>query len=346
MWDSHENLPVDALEPHSGTIPRASVDSFFAMMRDEVSAPAEPPSMTQTTMGLGQRATMRQAHLESVAAPQAPSSPRVLEQIASQSPFGALGRGLKPQPQPAPRLQIDGEEPLRGMDLNSFGALFGEAAQQAPPLLEPAPQARPHDRPTRELPLMPPSPSASEPAPHAITRPGPDPGFSRSTERTSKRANLMSKLAKRSEADVQDDSPLEPLSAPPSAHAANAAPPEATRSTKRSGILKPVALKGMTLQRHTMTPQRAVPNQVMQLSMRSSIREEPQVMSEDAIQRLYREFLFALRSCGKSAVVDYDAFAAKVRERRAKLKQRHNVSDLLMEVQIKDGKASIEIRPR
>ena len=117
------------------------------------------------------------------------------------------------------------------------------------------------------------------------------------------------------------------------------APPQA-------GIIRHSALKGLTLQRHSMTPQRPIPNQVMQMSMRSSIREEPQIMSEDAIQRLYREFLFALRSCGKSTMVDYDAFAAKVRDRRAKVRQRHNVRELQMAVAIKDGKASIEIRPR
>ena len=45
-------------------------------------------------------------------------------------------------------------------------------------------------------------------------------------------------------------------------------------------------------------------------------------------------------------MVDYDAFAAKVRDRRAKVRQRHNVRELQMAVAIKDGKASIEIRPR
>lgn len=247
--------------------------------------------------------------------PKRVEAPRALEHVVSRSPFGALAGDASPSPSSKP-LEVRGQSEHRAMSLDQFGAFFEQQGLNTP-----------------ALDLTP------QPAPHAITRPSQEVAqFSRSTERTSKHAKLIGKLAMsisedelseaqelghKSTRDVQDEP----------------APPQA-------GIIKHSALKGLTLQRHSMTPQRPIPNQVMQMSMRSSIREEPQIMSEDAIQRLYREFLFALRSCGKSAMVDYEAFAAKVRDRRAKVRQRHNVRELQMAVAIKDGKASIEIRPR
>lgn len=298
--DSQDNIPIQrktgpALEQAPNTM-----DGSWAFDMDQDHTP--PASQTQ----LGPPNTPNQVE-----------APRVLEHVASRSPFGALSGDAKPAPQSAPKpLEVRGQREHTSMSLDQFGAFFEQQGMGVPPL---------------EL--------AQQPSPHAITRPGQEAAkFTRSTERTSKHAKLMGKLA----LSLSQEEPSEPqeLGHKPTRDVyEDPAPPQA-------GIIKHSALKGLTLQRHSMTPQRPVPNQVMQMSMRSSIREEPQIMSEDAIQRLYREFLFALRSCGKSTMVDYDAFAAKVRDRRAKVRQRHNVRELQMAVAIKDGKASIEIRPR
>lgn len=105
----------------------------------------------------------------------------------------------------------------------------------------------------------------------------------------------------------------------------------------------PPALR-TTPERH-MTPRRATPNDLLQLSVRSSAFDEV-VLTEDDIQRLYQEFIMALRSCGRSGVVvEYEAFSDKIRQRRERVRQRHGVHHLDMEVLIQDGKPRIEIRP-
>lgn len=298
MRDSQDNIPVQHKSgPKLEQAPNTMDGSWaFDLEQDQT----QPASQTQ----LGPPNT-----------PKKVEEPRVLEHVASRSPFGALAGDASPTPNDKP-LEVRGQSEHRAMSLDQFGAFFEQQGLSNP-----------------GLDLMP------EPSPHAITRPGQEAAkFTRSTERTSKHAKLISKLAlsisedELSEAQELGHNPTRDVYDEP-------APPQA-------GIIRHSALKGLTLQRHSMTPQRPIPNQVMQMSMRSSIREEPQIMSEDAIQRLYREFLFALRSCGKSTMVDYDAFAAKVRDRRAKVRQRHNVRELQMAVAIKDGKASIEIRPR
>lgn len=299
--DSQDNIPIQrktgpALEQAPNTM-----DGTWAFDLDH----DHTPSASQTQLGPPNT-------------PKQVEAPRVLEHVASRSPFGPLAGDAKPAPQAAPKpLEVRGQREHTAMSLDQFGAFFEQQGLSAPPL---------------EL--------AQQPSPHAITRPGQEAAkFTRSTERTSKHAKLIGKLALSLSQDDEPSQEHELGHHPTRDVYEDPAPPQA-------GIIKHSALKGLTLQRHSMTPQRPVPNQVMQMSMRSSIREEPQIMSEDAIQRLYREFLFALRSCGKSTMVDYDAFAAKVRDRRAKVRQRHNVRELQMAVAIKDGKASIEIRPR
>jgi hypothetical protein len=100
-------------------------------------------------------------------------------------------------------------------------------------------------------------------------------------------------------------------------------------------------------ERH-MTPLRAAPNQLMQLSMRSSTHMSNHTASEDEIARLYREFLQALKACGQhgGALMSFDVFCEKIRHRRDKVRKKHNVTALSMEILIKDGRPLIEIRPR
>jgi hypothetical protein len=97
-----------------------------------------------------------------------------------------------------------------------------------------------------------------------------------------------------------------------------------------------------------MTPLRSVPNKVMRLSMRSSRHGGVPTTSEDEIMRLYREFLQALKACGQQggALMSFDVFREKIRIRRDKVRQKHGIYALSMEILIKDGRPLIEIRPR
>jgi len=93
-----------------------------------------------------------------------------------------------------------------------------------------------------------------------------------------------------------------------------------------------------------VTPRRSAPGKVVQLAVRSSRRDNDTV-SEHDIQRLYQEFIAALRRCGTIQAVDFALFSERVKLKRERVRTKYKTSDLDMRVLVEDGKARIKIRP-
>jgi hypothetical protein len=291
-----------------------------AMSAEEPRTPAELPSA------------------KAAAAPQ----PRLLGGIASMmSPFGAgepddePGRfdveGVAPDlkladlsdmfgmlPDAPPRADRATDLPSSAADLQSMmtGTMMGDPARALAAPQTPAPQAST-------------APRAEETRPRASTP----------------RAAMG--VLRRGKASA-DEEPLadEPTSAGDAAYAAREA---FIRMPTRPAIPNPTSGPGARPpEQRQMTPLRSVPNKVMRLSMRSSRHGGVPTTSEDEIMRLYREFLQALKACGQQggALMSFDVFREKIRIRRDKVRQKHGIYALSMEILIKDGRPLIEIRPR
>jgi hypothetical protein len=247
-------------------------------------------------------------------------APRLMEGIAlTMSPFGAG------QPGDAPgRFDVSGEE--AGLEVEALGALFGSAPE---PAQSPAANdadalaalmtgtmmgspSKAHEDATREAPRA---------AMGVFKKSKPLPARQRTP-----RAALADEVT--AVGDTEDAAFV--------------------RMPTRPALPTPAAVKLARPPERQMTPLRSVPNKVMQLSMRSSTHASAPTTSEDEIARLYREFLQALKACGQQsgALMSFDVFREKIRQRREKIRQKHGSHALAMEILIKDGRPLIEIRPR
>ncbi|MEM1347636.1 MAG: MXAN_5187 C-terminal domain-containing protein [Myxococcota bacterium] len=262
-------------------------------------------------------------------APQAVLSPR-------PAPVTVRVEGAKAEPARAtPDVMVQEIKGAGGLGGEiSFGSLISAFDTSAPPEEEPAPSAE----------LEPADTSAPMPAPElrddelsAVEVPEPVAAADSGTHpKLGFRVPVHVDLAEELRLAQEVSKPPEPK--------LNVFEKQEEKTRKRKNLLVRLPDPPPTKKR-VLTPRRDVPEQVVQLSVRSSRRGDEDTMSQHDIQRLYQEFMAALRRCGTIQTVDFELFSERVKLKRERVRRKYKTSQLDMKVLVEEGKARIKIRP-